>query len=324
MPVTAVTKDPETLTLSITADFSVPVARLWDAYLDARQIEKFWGPPGYPATFLRHDGVVGGVSRYYMTGPDGEEFHGRWDWTEVAEHKFFEVRDSFADSTGTTNDELPSTRVVFGFDPTDAGSRVTVTNHFDSVQDLEQLVAMGMEEGINQAMGQIESVLADLRSFSRGEGTTVQLIGQTQARVSRVVRGSREAVWAAFQDPELMKQWNLGPDGWRMPVCEVATEVGQDYRYEWEQEDGSERFGFTGTLLERNAPVYEVTTEKMIGTEGPEVRNELTLTPLQEGTLISYLGNYPSTEVRDEILATGMADGMEIGYQRLEKLLQQS
>ncbi|GAB3621670.1 hypothetical protein GCM10027417_29320 [Glutamicibacter endophyticus] len=323
MPVTSVTKDPENLTMNITADFAAPLPRVWDAYLDARKIEQFWGPPGYPATFLRHDGIPGGVSRYYMTGPEGEQYHGRWDWSEVVEHKFFEVIDSFADAEGTLNPDLPSTRMVFSFDPAGDGSRITVTAHFASVEALEQLLAMGMEEGTRQAMGQIDAILADLRSFSRGEGTTVQLIGESQARVSRVVRGSREAVWNAFEDPALMKQWSLGPDGWSMPVCDIATEIGQDYRFEWEREDGSERFGFTGTLLERNHPAYMVTTEKMIGTEGPEVRNELTLTQLDEGTLISYLGTYPSAEVREQILATGMADGMEIGYQRLEKLLQE-
>ncbi|MGO3147879.1 MAG: SRPBCC family protein [Leucobacter sp.] len=61
MPVTAVRQDLEALTMTVVADFSVPVRRLWDAYLDPREIERFWGPPTYPATFPRHDGVPGGL-----------------------------------------------------------------------------------------------------------------------------------------------------------------------------------------------------------------------------------------------------------------------
>lgn len=78
MPITSVTQDPEALTLTVVADFAVPVRRLWDAYADPRQIERFWGPPGWPATFTRHDVTVGGRSNYAMTGPDGERSGGYW------------------------------------------------------------------------------------------------------------------------------------------------------------------------------------------------------------------------------------------------------
>ncbi|MBK8058449.1 MAG: hypothetical protein IPK33_11450 [Gemmatimonadetes bacterium] len=49
-----------------------------------------------------------------------------------------------------------------------------------------------------------------------------------------------------------------------MPVCEVATEVGQRYRYEWANTAGSQPFGFEGELLESAAPPRAVTTEQMI------------------------------------------------------------
>ena len=51
MPVTSVTTDPDALTMTLVGDFPVPVERLWDAFADPRQLERFWGPPGYPATF---------------------------------------------------------------------------------------------------------------------------------------------------------------------------------------------------------------------------------------------------------------------------------
>ena len=79
MPVTSVEKDLDQLTITIVADFPVAVRRLWDAYADPRQIERFWGPPTYPATFLRHEAVAGGRSVYKMTGPEGDEHYGSWD-----------------------------------------------------------------------------------------------------------------------------------------------------------------------------------------------------------------------------------------------------
>lgn len=319
MPITSVAQDPEALTLTVVADFAVPVRRLWDAYADPRQIERFWGPPEWPATFTRHDVAVGGRSNYAMTGPDGERSGGYWEFLAVDEGKSFEVLDGFADDEGNPNTEMPTMRMEFTFEPTDAGSRMTTTTHFASLDELEKLVAMGMVEGMRAAMGQIDAVLADLASFAAGNGTEVQLLGDTQARISRVIRGTVDQVWRAHHEPELLRRWQLGPDGWTMPVCEVATSVGETYRYEWENEADGRSFGFTGELLEVLAPVRAVTTESMIGMDGPVVVNELTLTPLESGTLLTMIGNYPDAETREMILATGMADGMETSYARLER-----
>ena len=103
-----------------------------------------------------------------------------------------------------------------------------------------------------------------------------------------------------------------------MPVCEVATSVGQSYRYEWEQVGGGGRFGFTGELLESDPPHREVTSERMIGMDVPGTVNELTFTPVTGGTLLALVITYPDAELRDTVLATGMVDGMETSYARLE------
>ena len=55
MPVTDITPDAEKLTMSLTAEFTAPVDRLWRAFTDPRQLERFWGPPGWPATFETFD-----------------------------------------------------------------------------------------------------------------------------------------------------------------------------------------------------------------------------------------------------------------------------
>ena len=69
MPVQSIAPDLDTLTLTAIGEYPVPVARLWEAWADPRQLERFWGPPGWPATFTRHDLAVGGRSEYHMTGP---------------------------------------------------------------------------------------------------------------------------------------------------------------------------------------------------------------------------------------------------------------
>lgn len=321
MPVISFDTDPDALTTTVVAEFGVGLRRLWDAYADPRQIERFWGPPGYPATFTRHDVFPGGLSNYHMTSPEGERFGGFWEWLTVEAPHSFEVLDGFAQADGSPNTEMPRMRMVFEFSETESGSRMTNTTHYGSLAELEQLSAMGMEEGARAAMAQIDAVVADLTDFAAGRGTESQLLSDVQVRVSRVIRGSVDQVWAAHHDAETMKRWLLGPDGWTMPVCELAGAVGETYRYEWESKDGAQRFGFTGELLESSAPHRAVTTEAMIGMEDVATTNEMTLTAVDGGTLLSILITYPTTELRDQVLATGMVDGMETSYARLESLL---
>lgn len=319
MPITSVTRDTDALALTVVADFPAGVQRLWEAYVDPRQLERFWGPPTWPATFTRHDAAPGGRSAYTMRGPDGDTHGGYWDWLSVEPLKSFEVRDGFTTPKGEPDPDLPSMRMRLVFEETDDGSRVTTTTHFDSLADLEQMLAMGMEDGLREAMGQMDAVLADLTSFAAGQATTTQILSDTQARIGRVVRGTVEQVWRAHHEPELLQRWLLGPDGWTMPVCEVATTVGEKYRYEWEPVEGAAgRFGFEGELLECAPPYRAVTSERMIGMAGEETVNELTLTPIGAGTLLAIVITFPDAETRDAILATGMTDGMETSYARLE------
>ncbi|MEJ1154818.1 SRPBCC family protein [Microbacterium marmarense] len=326
MPITSVHKDTEALTMVVIAEFTAPVERLWNAYTDPRQIERFWGPPTWPATFYRHDVYPGGRSHYTMTGPEGEHSSGFWEFLAVDPGRSFEVRDGFASEDGTENAEMPAVRMTFTFEPMDAGSRLITTTHFPSLEGLEQMIEMGMEEGMRMAMGQIDAVLADLSSFASERGADAQILDDIHVRVSRVIRGSVEQVWRAHHDASLMKRWLLGPDGWAMTVCDLAEQVGDGYRYEWAPiadgaAAGAEGFGFEGEVLESDAPHREVTTERMIGMDGPGTINEMTLTPVSGGTLLSLLITYPSSEVRDIVLATGMTDGMETSYARLESEL---
>lgn len=318
MPVTSIDKDPEALSMTIVADFAVPVQRLWDAYADPRQLEKFWGPPGWPATFTRHDLYPGGRSEYYMAGPDGERSGGYWEYLSVDHGRSFEVRDGFLRQDGTPNTEMPSMRMVFLFEDTTEGSRLVTTTYFNSAEELEELLGMGMEEGTKAAMSQIDAVLADLASFAASRGTEAQLLGDTQVRISRIIRGTPEQVWEAHHDPALLQRWLLGPDGWQFTDCQVAAGVGQSYRYAWADANGENGFALTGEVRESEPPHREVTTEAMEGIDGPPTLNEQTLTPVEGGTLLTLVITYADAEMRETVLGTGMTEGMETSYARLE------
>ncbi|MEW2462408.1 SRPBCC family protein [Microbacterium sp. K41] len=322
MPVTDVTTDADDLTMTVTADFAAPIERVWNAYSDPRQLERFWGPPGWPATFTAWDHTVGGRAVYTMNGPRGEKSTGVWEFLAIEEPHRFEVLDSFADEHGKPLDGFPAQRMSFTFDSTPEGTRMVTTSHFDSVDALEQVVEMGQVEGIKMAMGQLDAVLQDLRDYAQGKGTRVELLDDTHVRITRLVEGPRELVWRAHFEPDLIRQWMLGPDGWEMTECTTATEVGQSYRNSWAPvgDTEGEPFGFEGEALLIDAPRRAVTTERMQGMP-TETVNDLSLYEEDGATLVTVLIEYPDKETRDMILATGMADGMEASFARLEREL---
>jgi uncharacterized protein YndB with AHSA1/START domain len=161
MPVVEIQKDTQALTMKVVAQFAAPVARVWAAYADPRQIERFWGPPEWPATFERHDFAVGGRSEYVMKGPDGQKSRGFWEFLSIDAPRAFEVTDGFLGADGKQAAGMPTMHMRFTFEPHDGGTRMTTVTTFPSLEALEQLLTMGMEEGMKAAMGQIDAVLAE-------------------------------------------------------------------------------------------------------------------------------------------------------------------
>ncbi len=159
--VTSIRKDPEALTMEITAELDATVERAWQLWADPRQLERWWGPPTFPATFVDHDLAVGGRASYFMTGPDGDRHHGWWQVLAIDPPKRLELRDGFADEHGTPNDAMPtSTMVVTLTERAGGGMLMAIESHFPSLQAMEQMVSMGMEEGMTAALGQIPEILA--------------------------------------------------------------------------------------------------------------------------------------------------------------------
>lgn len=161
MPVTDVTHDLTTRTLTITAEFAAPLERVWQVYADPRQLEQVFGPPTYPATFVEHDLTPGGKAHYFMTSPEGEKHYGWWNVLTVDEPRRFTFEDGFAlDDTFTPLPDLPVSQNVYAFEATDTGTRATFTSSYDSAEALEKVLEMGVVEGATTAINQIDGLLA--------------------------------------------------------------------------------------------------------------------------------------------------------------------
>ena len=155
MPLSSLTTDPAALTLTVVGDYPVPQQRLWDAFADARQLERFWGPPDFPATFTRHDFTVGGRAEYFLALPEGQQWHGAWTFTRIDAIDFFAATDG-DDNAG--DDTMPAA-MTFAFAATPLGSRLTIVTQFSSVDAMAQTIP-GMEQGLRAAMPQLDALLA--------------------------------------------------------------------------------------------------------------------------------------------------------------------
>lgn len=160
MPVTGITKDIDNLQITITADFAAPVQRVWELYADPRQLERVWGPPTHPATFVDHSLTVGSRSTYFMTGPNGEKYAGWWRITAVDEPTRFAFDDGFADEDFNEAPGMPVSHNVYTFTAHDGRTRAAFLSSYESAEALQQVLEMGMEEGATLAINQIDDFLA--------------------------------------------------------------------------------------------------------------------------------------------------------------------
>jgi len=162
MTVTAVRKDPDALRMTVEAEFDAPPERVWQLWADPRQLERWWGPPTYPATFTKHDLAPGSRVEYHMTGPEGDQPRGYWDIVEADVPHLLVFRDGFANDDGTPNDGMPRNEVRTTIEDIGGGrTRMSIESIFPSREAMEQLLGMGQEEGLTQAVGQIDAILTE-------------------------------------------------------------------------------------------------------------------------------------------------------------------
>lgn len=159
MSVTSVDKDFDDLTLTVVADFAAPVERVWQLWADPRRLERWWGPPTYPATVEEYDLATGGNVGYFMTGPDGQIHRGWWRIRSVDPPTSLEFDEGFADDEGKPIPHAPSTTMRMRLRPLDGGTRMELRSSFHSREEMDQLVKMGMPEGLREAIGQMDAAL---------------------------------------------------------------------------------------------------------------------------------------------------------------------
>ncbi len=163
MSVTSVEKDLEALTMTVTAEYDVTAERAWQLWADPRQLERWWGPPTYPATVEQHELTPGGTVAYFMTSPEGEKYRGWWQVLEVEPPRHLLVKDGFADAEGNPNFDLPTTVMRVGIDDRDGRRRPRDRSCRRSRRwrRWSSCSPWAWRRASRRAMGQIDAILAE-------------------------------------------------------------------------------------------------------------------------------------------------------------------
>jgi uncharacterized protein YndB with AHSA1/START domain len=147
--------------------------------------------------------------------------------------------------------------------------------------------------------------------------TIVTLPSDIEIVVTRDVNAPRALVFEAWTSPEHLPKWMLGPPGWTMPVCEIDLRPGGAWRMVWRGTDGAE-LAMRGVYREIVSPERVVNTESW-GPEWPETLNTIVFDEADGKTTVTLTIVYASKEARDAALQTGMTDGMNATFARLDE-----
>lgn len=153
------------------------------------------------------------------------------------------------------------------------------------------------------------------------------LPSDTEVLVKRSFDAPVKLVWRAYMEPDLMRRWCSGLPGWSMPVCEMDMRVGGKYRWRWRNDENGQEFGFIGEVLELVPHAKIVHTQIFDpGDLGYSMGSEpsiVTVTIQEAGgiTNVATATKFASKADRDAAFSTGMTDGMEMSYKRLDDVL---
>jgi uncharacterized protein YndB with AHSA1/START domain len=161
MPVRSIVTTIDDAVITVVAEYPAEPARVWELFADPRLLERWWGPPTHPATVDAHDLTPGGVVRYHMSGPDGGRYAGWWRISEVDPGRRLVLEDGFGEGPEQAPEELPVSTMTVLLEPTGGGTHLTLEGRYATPEELQKVVAMGVEEGLAQAMGQIDPLLTE-------------------------------------------------------------------------------------------------------------------------------------------------------------------
>lgn len=302
----------------ITRTFDAPPELVWRAWTDPQQVVLWWGPTGFTTTTHSMDVRVGGEWRFDMHGPDGVTYPNRIIFEEVdaPNRLVYSHRDAGAV-------EPVSFQSIVNFERQGGQTKLTMRMIFPSASDRERIVReYGAVDGALQHVERLAMHVAEQKSLRSSNTLTIALPSEREIVMVRSFDASRQLVWDANTQADLLKRWLMGPPGWSWLDCENDVRVGGRFRWSWVGPDDAKLI-MSGEYREI------VPIERIVRTETFEVGCEaqageqlatLELTESSGRTILKCIVLYPSMEARDGAIASGMEHGVAACYARLDEM----
>ncbi|GAB5525412.1 MAG: SRPBCC domain-containing protein [Roseivirga sp.] len=149
--------------LTVTRTFSADLNLVWRAWTEADLLDQWWAPSPWKSETSHMDFTEGGYRLYAMVGPEGERHLGRTNYLTISIHDHFSGEDVFCDEDGNVNPELPVATFKNEFEAGSNKTQVTIVTEYASAEHLEQVIQMGMKEGLSAAFESLDAVFDKLK-----------------------------------------------------------------------------------------------------------------------------------------------------------------
>jgi len=236
-------------TLVTTRIYDAPREAVYKAWIDPKQLARWFPPEGFTSPRCEIDARPGGVFRVDMKAPAGPPFNGQvfpgpGTFREVVpnERLVFTMEPEFE------GQKLPMVLTTVRFEDLGTKTRCTVEQTLETVEAFEAMAKQGMAEGIAQSLGKLAGVLSG-NPTDRGISVSDRTLTLT-----RVFEAPRDLVWTALTDPSHITKWMFAND-WESPYAKVDARPGGSFSIGMRPADHSEKgFDLGGTYREVTKP----------------------------------------------------------------------
>jgi uncharacterized protein YndB with AHSA1/START domain len=304
--------------LTIIRVFDASRENVWNAWTEAEEVKKWWGPKYFTSPFSKIDLRVGGKYLHCMRGPDGRDYWSTGVYREIIPAERLVVTDSFADEKG---DIVPASHYgIAGDFPLEL--LVTVT-----LEELGRKTKMILRhEGIPEGMMREMTETGWSESFDKLAESIVEYgtrmiaeRGKQEVIITRVFDAPRNLVFKAYTDRNLKPQW-WGPKRFTTTIDTMEAKPGGRWRYVQHDAEGNV-YAFHGVYHEVRSPERVVNTFEFEGMPGHVSLETCILEESNGKTKMIGKSVYQTVEDRDKMIKSGMEDGVFETMDRLAELL---
>lgn len=318
--------DKDKKTITVIKEFAADKNLVWDVYTKSEYLDQWFAPKPWMARTKVMNFTEGGYWLYAMCGPAGEEHWGRMDYEKITPKESYMAWDGFCDAEGVINAQLPRAKWESLFSEHGENTIVKTTVTYNSLNDLETVINMGMQEGIAKAIVGLEELITHLKTTKMYNNL---LFDFTVDKATKTVFITREfdadlsLVWDAFTKAELLDEWTA-PKPWASKTKYQDFKVGSKRFYAMVSPEGYERWAiqeYTSITPKTNFKMYNAFADKDENPELPGSEWDYSFSEQDGITKVSITIYNESLARMEKMIEMGFTEGFKMSMANLENLL---